>query len=75
MFSQGCEVMVPGILGFIIFKVDNRLEAVSYTHLRVFSGFAKNSCFGVSLPFCPAAPGRKAMVRRGGNLSEKVVKK
>ena len=28
LFSQGCEVMVPGILGFMIFKVDNRLEDI-----------------------------------------------
>lgn len=24
--SQGCEVMVPGLMGFALFKVDNRLE-------------------------------------------------
>ena len=29
LFSQGCEVMVPGILGFMIFKVDNRLEDIA----------------------------------------------
>lgn len=28
LFEQGCEVMVPGILGFMIFKVDNRLEDI-----------------------------------------------
>ncbi len=28
LFSQGCETMVPGILGFMIFKVDNRLEDI-----------------------------------------------
>lgn len=28
LFSQGCEVMVPGLLGFINFKVDNRLEDI-----------------------------------------------
>ncbi len=28
LFSQDCEVMVPGLLGFILFKVDNRLEDV-----------------------------------------------
>ena len=26
--SQGCEYMVPGILGFALFKVDNRLEDI-----------------------------------------------
>lgn len=26
--SQGCEVMVPGLLGFFLFKVDNRLEDI-----------------------------------------------
>ncbi|NBK78952.1 2-hydroxyglutaryl-CoA dehydratase [bacterium D16-76] len=28
LFQQGCEVMVPGIVGFMIFKVDNRLEDI-----------------------------------------------
>ena len=28
LFSQGCEVMVPGLLGFLNFKVDNRLEDI-----------------------------------------------
>lgn len=28
LFEQGCEVMVPGILAFMIFKVDNRLEDI-----------------------------------------------
>lgn len=28
LFRQGCEVMVPGIMGFMIFKVDNRLEDI-----------------------------------------------
>ncbi len=27
--EQDCEVMVPGILGFILFKTDNRLEDIS----------------------------------------------
>lgn len=26
--EQGCEVMVPGILGFMLFKVDNRIEDI-----------------------------------------------
>lgn len=26
--SQDCEVMVPGIMGFLLFKVDNRLEDI-----------------------------------------------
>ena len=29
LFEQGCEVMVPGILSFMIFKVDNRLEDIN----------------------------------------------
>ncbi len=29
LFEQDCEVMVPGILGFMIFKVDNRLEDIA----------------------------------------------
>ena len=28
LFRQDCEVMVPGILSFMIFKVDNRLEDI-----------------------------------------------
>lgn len=28
LFEQGCEVMLPGIVGFMIFKVDNRLEDI-----------------------------------------------
>ena len=28
LFGQGCEVMVPGLLGFFLFKVDNRLEDI-----------------------------------------------
>ena len=28
LFSQGCEVNVPGLLGFILFKADNRLEDI-----------------------------------------------
>ena len=28
LFAQDCEVMVPGILSFMIFKVDNRLEDI-----------------------------------------------
>lgn len=26
--NQGCEVMVPGLMGFIIFKTDNRIEDI-----------------------------------------------
>ena len=26
--SQGCEIMVPGVMGFVIFKADNRLEDI-----------------------------------------------
>ena len=28
LFEQDCEVMVPGLLGFMLFKVDNRLEDI-----------------------------------------------
>jgi len=28
LFEQGCEVMVPGITSFMLFKVDNRLEDI-----------------------------------------------
>lgn len=26
LYEQGCEVMVPGLMGFILFKTDNRIE-------------------------------------------------
>ncbi len=29
LFEQNCEVMVPGILGFMIFKTDNRIEDIN----------------------------------------------
>lgn len=29
LFNQGCEVMLPGIVAFMIFKVDNRLEDIN----------------------------------------------
>lgn len=28
LYEQDCEVMVPGIIGFMLFKVDNRLEDI-----------------------------------------------
>lgn len=28
LFGQGCETMVPGVTGFMLFKVDNRLEDI-----------------------------------------------
>ena len=28
LYSQGCEYMVPGLMGFLLFKVDNRLEDI-----------------------------------------------
>lgn len=28
LFSQNCETMVPGLIGFMLFKVDNRLEDI-----------------------------------------------
>ncbi len=29
LFSQGCEYMVPGLMGFLLFKIDNRLEDIA----------------------------------------------
>ena len=40
-FEQDCEVMVPGILAFMIFKVDNRLEDI---HLYGGSQAKKQVC-------------------------------
>ncbi len=28
LLSQGCEIMVPGLMGFMIFKLDNRIEDI-----------------------------------------------
>ncbi len=28
LLSQGCEVMVPGLMGFMLFKLDNRIEDI-----------------------------------------------
>jgi predicted nucleotide-binding protein (sugar kinase/HSP70/actin superfamily) len=40
--SQDCEVMVPGILGFLLFKVDNRIEDIAlYGGNRFKKIFAK----------------------------------
>ncbi len=29
LFNEGCEVMLPGMLGFLLFKVDNRIEDIN----------------------------------------------
>lgn len=29
LYNQGCEVMVPGLMAFMLFKVDNRLEDIN----------------------------------------------
>ncbi|MFZ2540036.1 MAG: 2-hydroxyglutaryl-CoA dehydratase [Oscillospiraceae bacterium] len=29
LFEQGCEVMVPGLISFMLFKIDNRLEDIN----------------------------------------------
>ncbi|MCL2088577.1 MAG: 2-hydroxyacyl-CoA dehydratase [Oscillospiraceae bacterium] len=28
LYSQGCEVMVPGVIAFVLFKTDNRIEDI-----------------------------------------------
>ena len=40
LFSQNCETMVPGLLGFMLFKVDNRMEDI-----KLFGG--SKAKFGV----------------------------
>ncbi len=40
LFSQDCEVMVPGLLGFINFKVDNRLEDIKLYGGNIFKKLA-----------------------------------
>ena len=40
--DQGCEVMLPGLMGFMIFKVDNRLEDIKlYGGSRIKSFIVK----------------------------------
>lgn len=49
LFSQNCEIFVPGILGFMLFKIDNRLEDISlyggsklkYHIVKVFLDYTK----------------------------------
>jgi len=48
--SEGCEVVVPGIMDFMIFKADNRLEDITiyggnpikYAVVKLFVNFFKN---------------------------------
>ncbi len=40
LFSQGCEVMVPGLLNFLAFKVDNRLEDIKLYGGNIFKKIA-----------------------------------
>ncbi len=40
LFGQGCEVMVPGLLGFLNFKVDNRLEDIKLYGGNIFKKIA-----------------------------------
>ncbi len=40
LFSQGCEIMVPGLLNFIVFKVDNRLEDIKLYGGNIFKKLA-----------------------------------
>ena len=38
--SQNCEIMVPGLMGFILFKTDNRLEDI-----RLYGGSSLKKAF------------------------------
>ena len=40
LFSQGCEVNVPGLLGFFLFKTDNRLEDIKLYGGNIFKKLA-----------------------------------
>ncbi len=40
LFGQDCEVMVPGLLNFIAFKVDNRLEDIKLYGGNIFKKLA-----------------------------------
>ncbi|MBE6551177.1 MAG: 2-hydroxyglutaryl-CoA dehydratase [Ruminococcaceae bacterium] len=45
--EQGCEVMVPGLLGFLLFKVDNRIEDI-----KLYGGnIIKKAGCGILLDF------------------------
>ncbi len=43
LFAQGCEVMVPGLLGFFLFKIDNRLEDISLYGGKLVKKIAMNA--------------------------------
>ncbi len=45
--SQDCEVMVPGLLGFVLFKTDNRLE----DHKLYGTGFWKSKVCGILMNY------------------------
>ncbi len=45
LFEQNCEYMVPGLMGFMLFKVDNRLEDI-----KLYGG-SKLKKFGVGILF------------------------
>jgi len=47
LYEQDCEVMVPGLMGFMLFKTDNRLEDI-----KLYGGsFAKKSIVSVFLKY------------------------
>ena len=43
LYEQGCEVMVPGLIGFMLFKIDNRIEDI-----KLYGGSrAKSKVIGI----------------------------
>ena len=48
LFSQGCETMVPGVIGFMLFKVDNRMEDIKLYAAAAQSSRSSRSCSTIS---------------------------
>ncbi|MBE5942950.1 MAG: 2-hydroxyglutaryl-CoA dehydratase [Lachnospiraceae bacterium] len=53
LVSQDCEVMVPGVMGFMMFKIDNRIEDIN-----LYGGnLAKKKAVQVLMKYCEMLEG------------------
>lgn len=53
LVSQDCEVMVPGVMGFMMFKIDNRIEDIN-----LYGGnLAKKKVIQVLMKYCEMLEG------------------
>ena len=64
--SQDCEVMVPGLMGFVLFKVDNRLDDINLyggsTVKYKFVSFLKDFCTKMETAMLDALKGHPNFV-------------